>query len=144
MSGENGREQMGEAADGAWATIEAINRAWLEGRPGDLRPHFHPDLVMVLPGFSGTAEGAEQMVASFEDMVQNAETESFETSEQHVHQAGRTAVVAYSFAVRYRRGGASYRSTGRDLWVLTWTEGSWKAVWRTMLDVSDEPLDAEG
>jgi len=53
---------------------------------------------------------------------------------------GSTAVASFAFEMIYQRGGTSYRSSGRDLWVFQQREGRWLAVWRTMLDLKDEPL----
>jgi hypothetical protein len=39
----------------------------------------------------------------------------------------------------YERSGQSFRSTGRDLWVFQQQIGGWLAVWRTMLDMAEEP-----
>ena len=42
---------------------------------------------------------------------------------------GETAVVSFAFAMVYERDGASYRATGRDLWVFGQrreTMGGWR------------------
>jgi hypothetical protein len=54
--------------------------------------------------------------------------------------ARRAAIASFAFAVVYERAGERYRSTGRDLWVFSRADGVWRAVYRTMLDVSEEPL----
>lgn len=53
--------------ESAAAAMERINRAWLDRRPAVLPALFHPDLIMVLPGFVGRVEGRETLVAGFED-----------------------------------------------------------------------------
>jgi uncharacterized protein (TIGR02246 family) len=45
------------------ALLDRINRTWLERRPADLAPLFHPQLTIVFPGFTGRAEGREAMIA---------------------------------------------------------------------------------
>lgn len=55
------------AAHAALSFVERINDAWLEGRTDRLADLFHAGIVMVLPGFAGRVEGAEAVVAGFED-----------------------------------------------------------------------------
>ncbi len=33
--------------------MSRINRAWIEGRVGDMNTMIHDEMIMVLPGFSG-------------------------------------------------------------------------------------------
>jgi hypothetical protein len=120
--------------------LQQINRTWLEGRPRDLGPFLHPSIVMVLPGFSGRVEGAEAVIAGFVDFCENAEMQEYGESEVHIDVTGHTAVASYAFEMLYKRSGASYRSTGRDLWLFTRQDGEWLAFWRTMLDLSEHRM----
>jgi hypothetical protein len=119
-------------------TMAALNQSWLEGRLDDLKQFFHPDIAMALPGFSGTEVGADAVLAGFEDMVRTATVDSFETGEPHIHIVGSSAVVSYPFDIEYARDEKRYKSTGSDLWVFSFVNGSWKAIWRIMLDLHDE------
>jgi len=121
------------------ATVQRINDAWLSGHVEWLNELLHPDIVMMFPGFSGTSPGAAAMIAGFEDFVTHAEVEEFMAARWHVHEAGESAVVTFTYEVIYRRDGGRYLSTGRDLWVLTRVDGVWKASWRTMFDVAERP-----
>lgn len=123
------------------AELRRINEAWLEGRPQDLVPLFHEDIVMVFPGFGGRAEGRAAAVAGFEEFCTSARVTRFETADEQIDVVGAAAVASFRFEVTYERAGARNRSTGRDLWVFTRHEGRWLAIWRTMLDPIDEPLD---
>ena len=58
------------------AAMERINRAWLDGRPEDLLPLFHPDMTLVFPGFAGRAQGREAFVAGFADFCGDAKVPS--------------------------------------------------------------------
>ncbi|MBI3666731.1 MAG: nuclear transport factor 2 family protein [Acidobacteria bacterium] len=49
--------------------LEKINRAWLNGRPEELAEYFHPDMVIVHPGFGGRAEGSQTCVQSYKDFT---------------------------------------------------------------------------
>jgi uncharacterized protein (TIGR02246 family) len=133
---------MGSRAE-ATGLLRHINQAWLEGRPRDLTPLLHPDIVMILPGFAGRLQGREQMVSGFVDFCANAKVHAFEEEEQQVDVIGQTAVATVAFAMLYEREGQRFRSTGRDVWVFTREGGEWLAIWRTMLDLTDEPAEPE-
>jgi ketosteroid isomerase-like protein len=121
------------------ATLDALNRAWLEGRPDDMRPWIHPDITFVFPGFAGRIQGSEIFLSGFKDFCEHARVESFQESDHQADVTGETAVASFRFDVVYERDGSSYRSKGRDLWVFSRQQDRWLAVWRTMLDVAEEP-----
>jgi len=134
MNGQSNRETVA-------AIMERINRAWLDRRPQDLVPLFHPSLTMVLPGFSGRVEGREAAVAGFEDFCSQAILHEYREGDCQVDVVGGTAVVSFTYQMVYERSGVRYRATGRDLWVFARQgEGDeWLAVWRAMLDVHEQP-----
>lgn len=117
--------------------IDRINAATLERRPEDLQALFHPDIVMVIPGFAGMVHGAPALIAGFEEFVRSSTIRDFAAHERQVHSVASTAVVSLRFEMVYERDGAAWRSTGRDLWVLARDGEGWKAVWRMMLDVEE-------
>ena len=121
--------------------LRRITQAWLEGRPGDLAQLFHPDIVMVLPGFAGRVQGRDQMVNGFVDFCTNAKVHAFDEREHQTDVIGHTAVASVAFTMVYERAGQRFRSTGRDVWVFTREGAEWLAIWRTMLDVTDEPVE---
>jgi uncharacterized protein (TIGR02246 family) len=124
----------------AAAAMERINRAWLERRPADLAPLLHPDMTMVFPGFGGRAEGRDANVAGFVDFCTHAVVHEYHERDRQIDVAGDTAVVSFAYEMVYERGGARSRATGRDLWVFARQEGVWLAVWRTMLDLAENPV----
>jgi ketosteroid isomerase-like protein len=129
------------AADVA-RVLDAIHRAWTEGRASDLVESFDENIVMVLPGFDGRIEGRDALIAGFEDFCRNARLLGFEESDRQVDVRDSTAVASFAYVVRYERDGKGYRATGRDLWIFhRFDDGRWRAVWRTMLDVEEEPLE---
>jgi uncharacterized protein (TIGR02246 family) len=121
------------------ATLQRINDAWRAKRPADLGPLFHPDIVLAVPGFAGRATGRDALVAGFADFCTNATVHEYRESDHQVDVIGDTAVAAVAFDMVYERSGARYRATGRDLWVFGRQGGEWLAVWRTMLDVAEQP-----
>jgi ketosteroid isomerase-like protein len=118
--------------------LAQINSLWIEGRPSELAPLFHEDIVMAHPGFSGVSKGKTLMLAGFEDFCAHASLHSFDVTDRSVDVVGDVAVATFRFDIVFERDGKKYHSTGRDLWVFKSNDGSWQAVWRTMLDTTDE------
>src|SRR5436305_1879338 len=87
------------------AALDRINRAWRERRPADLLPLFHPDLTMVLPAFSGRAEGRAANVAGFEDFCTHATVHEYAESGHQLDVVGDTAVATFTYHMVYERGG---------------------------------------
>ena len=127
------------AESGAADLLRRINQAWLEGRPRDLAPLFDPGIIMRHPG--GRLEGRDTLVGGFVSFHESGRVHTFEHDEPQIDVVGDTAVASLAFTMIYEREGARYRSTGRDLWVFARDGGEWRAVWRTMLDVADDPAD---
>ena len=124
----------------AWAFVEEINRAWLDGNLDRLTDLLHPDVVMALPGFAERVVGREAMRAGFEDFVTTCTVRAWELKDPHVSVIDRTAVASFLFELVYERNGERFRSTGRDLWVLQSEGDSWRAVFRALLDLTDVAL----
>lgn len=118
--------------------IHRINRAWLDGRPEEMEPFLHPDVVMVFPGFTGRTGGAGAMIAGFSEFCASAKVLEFEESNIDVDVIDRTAVATFTFNMLYERSGQRYQCSGRDLWILAKVGGDWRAIWRTMVDVQEE------
>jgi hypothetical protein len=118
-------------------TMAAINRAWRELRPENILPCLHPEITMVLPGFSGVIAGREAMLAGFTDFCTNDRVIEYTERDEQIQTVGSLAFVSYDFDMLYERGSYHARSTGRDLWAFECAEGQWIAVWRTMIGVEE-------
>jgi ketosteroid isomerase-like protein len=125
--------------EGAAIAMRRINQAWLDGQVDDLAPLVHPDVVMVLPGFSGRIQGRDELLAGFRDFCRDAKLHEFREHDHLIDVAGATAVVSFRYEMVYERSGERYRATGRDLWVFEDQAGVWIAVWRTMLELEETP-----
>jgi hypothetical protein len=125
---------------GVLEAVQTINRTWLEGRPQDMRPLIHPEITMVIPGFAGSVTGRDAFIAGFEEFCNSAKLHSFKDDDHQVDVIGGTAVTSFRYEMVYEREGSTYRATGRDLWVFARHEANWLAVWRTMLELQEEPV----
>lgn len=121
-------------------TLTRLNECWLEGRVDRMEPYLHPDVVMVLPGFTGRARGREEVLGGFREMVETADVRSFDETDRQVDVVGDTGVVSFAFDMVYAREGEAWRSTGRDLWVFRRAPDGWRAVWRVLLEREEEPV----
>lgn len=128
-----------EPRDEVARVLRAINDCWLNGRPQDLVKYFHNDIVMVLPGFAGRVEGADAVTTGYDEFCSGARVHEYDEQDLQIDVCGATAVASYAFRMLYEREGLKYSSSGRDLFVFTEDSGNWLAVWRTMLEVTDEP-----
>ncbi|HEY7212839.1 MAG TPA: nuclear transport factor 2 family protein [Bryobacteraceae bacterium] len=127
------------AIDAVAAATHRINQLWLTGHVDDLAPLVHAQVVMAVPGFGARIQGREQFLAGFRDFCDNAKIEEFRESDEQVDLAGNTAIVTFRFEMIYERASERYRTTGRDFWVFQNQDSKWLAVWRTMLDMEEEP-----
>ena len=125
--------------ESAERVMRLINGAWLRGRIEDLEPVLHADVVMLLPGWTGRVQGKQEFLAGFRDFLQSSKIHEFNEQDLQVDAAGSAAVITFRFEMVYERDGARFRSTGRDLWVFQKQGTGWVAVWRTMLDLEDNP-----
>jgi ketosteroid isomerase-like protein len=123
----------------AATVLRRINQAWLSGRIDDLVPLVHPGIVTVVPGFAAGIQGRDAFLAGFRDFCQSATIHEFREHDYRVDVVGDTAVATFRYEMLYERSGERYRCTGRDLWVFQRQDGGWIAVWRTMLDMEENP-----
>jgi hypothetical protein len=94
---------------------------------------------MALPGFSGSVVGRAAFLQGFRDFCQNARVHTHSETDYQISVIAHTAIASFRFEMIYELAGRRYRSTGRDLWVFEEQGDDWVAVWRAMLDVSEEP-----
>jgi hypothetical protein len=120
-------------------SLRRINEAWLSRRPEKMKPMLDEKIVMIYPGFVGRLEGREAVIAGYVDFCEQALMISYQESDLQVDVVGATAAASYAFEMSYERKGDKYLSRGRDLWIFARKQDEWVAVWRTMLDLTEEP-----
>ena len=120
-------------------SLRRINEAWLSKRPEKMKPMLDEKIVMIYPGFVGRSEGQEAFIAGYVDFCEQALMISYQESDLQIDVGGATAVASFAFEMSYERKGDKCLSRGRDLWIFTRKQDEWVAVWRTMLDLKEEP-----
>jgi Domain of unknown function (DUF4440) len=121
-------------------TLSAINNAWRNRNPEEMKKYLHPDIVMILPGFSGEIIGREKLIDGFKEFCTNAEVLEYSESDEQINVVGNCAVISFKFEMVYERTTYRDKSTGRDLWIFDRQDNKWIAVWRTMIDVNEVRL----
>ncbi len=114
-----------------WQVVSEMNRAWaVDGDSEVLRDYFHQNMVAITATDRERLVGRDACVAGWKDFMDKFETQCFrETDPQvQVYSNGACAVVTYYFEVRYSRGGETFTSTGRDMFVLAKEDGKWWIV----------------
>ena len=122
---------------GPQGVMERLSEAWQWGDLDTIAAAVVEDVVMVTPGIGERIDGREAFLAGFRDFFDNARLIAYADSDWDVHECGPTAVVSFTFEVVYERDGITYDSSGRDVWVLSLQDDEWRAVWRTMFDLSE-------
>jgi len=123
--------------DAVRAALETINRAWIEGRPADMRDLLDDRVVMVQPGFNQSLAGRDACLASYQEFVSQATIDRYTPAEPFIQVWGDTAVAWFAWTMAYTIGGRTSRERGHDVFVFRRTPAGWRAVWRTL---TAEPL----
>lgn len=110
-----------------------MNEAWLSGRIDELGRFFAPDVIIAPPGDRDRIIGREAVVESFRHNTEQAITHRFDELDLRVDVTATVAVAVLRFSIRYEIGGATYEETGRDIFVMAPSEGSWRIIWRTQI-----------
>ena len=118
-------------------TLSAINNAWRNNQPVEMKKYLHPDIKMMLPGFSGLITGREILIDSFVVFCTNAKVLEYSESNEQINVTGNCAVATFKFEMLYE--GEKYRdkSTGRDFWIFERQGKNWIAVWRTIMELNE-------
>lgn len=122
--------------------MAAIDRAWHEGRSAEMYPYLHPDVIMVLPDFSGRLEGRDALLLSFKDVCTHARVLEYARRDEQIAVVGNVAFLHYSFDLLLERASSRTRATGREIWAFERVGGMWFAIWRTMVDVRKDGISA--
>jgi uncharacterized protein (TIGR02246 family) len=113
--------------------LRTINDAWRRGRVEELGEYFHPEAVIVAPGFRKRAQGRDECMQSYKDFVAATKVTDYQESDMTVDIWGDTAVASYHYEIAWEVKGQPYRDSGRDVFVLRREGGKWLVVWRTLV-----------
>jgi hypothetical protein len=112
--------------------VERINECWRSGQLDHLGDYFHPDMVIVGPGYQELARGREACVASYREFLRASTIRAYRESGLAVREWSGVAVATYAWDMDYEQSGRFHREAGTDLFVFEHRGGEWLAVWRAV------------
>ena len=111
-----------------WRTVQALNRAWTQGRVDELDGYFHDDIVVVTPTDRERLEGKKSCVASWRRFVDTAIIHEWTDRNPTVRLYADAAVVAYDYELACEIRGEPMALAGRDMFFMVRQGGRWVAV----------------
>ena len=120
--------------------LDRIQTAWREGRPEEMAPLLSPDITFVFPGFSMRLSGRERLIESYRDFLAGSRLRSYREERRSIEGGQSAALAEIAFDMTYARAGSEWRSHGIELWALERQAEGWIAFWRTMQELTEEPV----
>lgn len=111
-----------------WATLRALNDAWIQGNPDDLANYFHHDMVAITATDRLRREGAANCIAGWKGFVQATRIRHWKEIDPVIHVYDNAAVVAYYFDISFDMNGQTINMGGRDMFFFAKENGRWWAV----------------
>jgi hypothetical protein len=113
--------------------IKQINLSWREGHSERLKEYFHERMMIVSSDLKILGEGSEACIRSYSDFTKQVTLKKYSESEPEIHIWGNTAIASYKYDVAWEMNGKSFDESGKDLFVFTYENGKWLAVWRKLV-----------
>jgi len=122
--------------------LDRVQRAWREGRPEEMSAVLAPDVTFVFPGFSMRLSGRDRLIDSYRDFLAGTRLVSYREDRRSIEGGTSAALAEIAFDMTYARGGREWRAHGIELWALERRPEGWLAFWRTMQELTEEPVSA--
>lgn len=118
--------------------IARIDAAWRDKQFDGVEACFHPDAVVVGPGYTEVARGRAACVESYREFATNARVLHYAESAHQLRVWKTTAVYTYGWTMTFERDQGPVHEKGTDQMVLQKAADGWQVVWRY---VHFEPAD---
>ncbi|MBN2364903.1 MAG: nuclear transport factor 2 family protein [Calditrichaeota bacterium] len=112
--------------------VKQINLSWREGHPEKLEKFFHENMMIVSADMKILGDGREACIRSYVDFINQVILHKYEESQPEVHVWGNTAIAWYDYEIGWEMNGKSHQESGKDLFVFSWQDGKWLAIWRRL------------
>ncbi|MGM0588739.1 MAG: YybH family protein [Bacteroidota bacterium] len=113
--------------------VEGLNQLWIQEKFDELGNYFHNKAVMIKPGSLDTITGRSAIVESYEEFMSEAEVSDFKIADMDIHVFEHTAIVIYTFRIRYQVETTRYDEKGTETLVFNRHDDQWQIVWRNQL-----------
>lgn len=110
--------------------VNSMNDDWLTDRTENLSRYFHKQVVMIRPGTHKKVVGREEMIDSYRKFIEEATVSDFRIKNLRIDVFENTAVVYYTFRIKYQVETTNYDEEGLEILVLNLHNQSWQIVWR--------------
>ena len=110
-----------------------INAAWREKEFDGLEECFHPDALILGPGYRVMARGRTACVDSYRQFANDAVVLEYSEADHTVYVWGIVAVSTYSWTITYERGGIRSTDAGTDQFVCASYSDQWLVVSRAIM-----------
>ena len=110
--------------------VNRLNDDWLNDRIENLDQYFHKQVVMIEPGTHKKITGREAMIDSYSGFVEEAEVSDFRVKDFRIDVFEETAIVLYTFRIKYRIETTNYDENGLEILVFNRHNDKWQIVWR--------------
>jgi uncharacterized protein (TIGR02246 family) len=120
-------------SDDVRAVLERISAAWQARRYEELSQLFAKDMVFSLPDQAVRVEGRDAIVAGYREFMDRITLTSYREDQYSVDVWGDTAIASFRWDMAWLAGDVPNHETGCDVFAFRRTDGTWLAVWRTML-----------
>jgi ketosteroid isomerase-like protein len=114
-------------------TVKRINEASRKGDIETLKHFCHKDVVIVPPGFVRRAEGRDTYLKSVEDFCAIGTFLEYKELSMKIDVFGNVAIVYYNYETKWKMEGKTFSETGNVVMVLSYNDGKWLMVWRTLI-----------
>ena len=123
---------MDKEIDAIKGIVQAINECWKLRDYDGIGSYLADDVVVVPPQSDKRISGRAAYLQSYRDYDQMAETLKYLPGDPKVDLIGDIAIALCPFEVVYKYQGTEHHEKGQNILVFTFSQGSWKVVWRTM------------
>jgi hypothetical protein len=122
-----------QAAASVRALIGRINAAWREKEFAGLEECFHPDALIMGPGYRVMARGRTACVDSYREFANDAGVLEYSEADHAVYVWDTVAVSTCSWTITYERGGNRSTEVGTDQFVCAFVADQWLVVSRAIM-----------
>jgi len=113
--------------------VEHLFENWMTKQFDKLEQYFHHHVVMIEPGTANRLTGADNIIENYRDFIEEAEIFDYSITELSVDLFDQTAVVYFTYGVKYRVEQTKYDESNTDILVFRKLNRHWQIVWRTQL-----------
>jgi|HubBroStandDraft_2_1064218.scaffolds.fasta_scaffold1183513_1 ketosteroid isomerase-like protein len=119
--------------------IKSLNLAWRQKQFDRLDPLFAETVVLQDSEGRRLVDGKTACIQSYRDFMEIAQVLAYEEEEPDIILRPGFAVASYGWRIQYEMNGNNFDDKGRDWLALENQDGSWRVVWRLLVQAAPPP-----